>query len=245
MNQVINYAHRGASSIAPENTMPAFMEALLQGADGIECDVRLSRDGVPVVIHDEFVDRTTDGFGWVHEYTFAELQQLDAGSWFSPKYAGVKIPSLEELLAWLSTNHLLLNIEVKNVIANDRLEERILTLLHGYRMKERTVISSYEVDTLQRFRQLDAKIETAYIYLFHHEPWRIATAIKANALHAFYPFLTRETVTAARRHGLGLVPYTVDDWNDIRQVLQYEISGIITNYPNRVRKILHHFESSI
>lgn len=245
MNQVINYAHRGASSIAPENTMPAFKEAMQQGADGIECDVRMTRDGVPVVIHDEYVNRTTDGFGWVYEYTFAELQKLDAGSWFHPKYAGVKIPSLEELLAWLTTNQLLLNIEIKDDFFRDDLIPRILDLLYIYRLKDRTVISSYDAETLQQVRKYDAKIETAYIYFFHHEPWRVATAVKANALHPFYPFITRETIQIAKRYRLGVVPYTVDEWADIRHMLQYEISGIITNYPNRVRKILNHFESSI
>ncbi len=109
----IIYAHRGASKAAPENTMPAFELAAKQGADGIETDVQLTKDQIPVLIHDENVRRTTDGIGFVQDYTYKELQELDAGSWFSSTYSNTTIPTLDQLLAWNKKKKLKLNIELK------------------------------------------------------------------------------------------------------------------------------------
>src|SRR6056297_841327 len=92
------WAHRGASAVAPENTLAAFTAALQAGADGIELDVHLTRDGVPVVMHDETVDRTTNGSGRIRDLSHAEIDDLDAGSWFGPRWRGEKIPTLEKVL---------------------------------------------------------------------------------------------------------------------------------------------------
>src|SRR5690554_3040227 len=118
------YAHRGSSGTYPENTMEAFEAALQEGADGIELDIQLTKDGVPVIIHDETVDRTTDGKGWVKDFTFEELQRLDAGSSFHTDYKGATIPSFEEFLQWFSKTDLLLNVELKSgVVRYPNIEE--------------------------------------------------------------------------------------------------------------------------
>ena len=104
------YAHRGASKYAPENTMPAFQLALDMNADGIETDVQLTKDGVPILIHDEKLKRTTTGSGYVKDYTLEELQQLDAGSWFDATFTGTKLITLEQLLQWIKPTYLLLNL---------------------------------------------------------------------------------------------------------------------------------------
>ncbi len=106
-------AHRGASAYAPENTMAAFKKAIEMNADGIELDVHLSKDGYIVIIHDERVDRTTDGKGEVKDFSLDELKKLDAGSWFSDEYKGEKIPTLEELLSLIKNTEIYLNIEIK------------------------------------------------------------------------------------------------------------------------------------
>lgn len=241
MTPYFNYAHRGASAVAPENTMPAFIEALNQGADAIECDLQFTRDGVPVVIHDDFLHRTTNGYGNVNDYSLKELKKLDAGSWFHKKYSGVTIPSLEEVLEWLKTNQLGINIELKSTSdEKHKFEEKILNLLKQYHMKERSIISSYDVRVLQKFRKLDPKIETAYIYFFLNEPWKYAEAVGAGALHVYFPLLNEETIQQAKKHNIQVIPYTVDEWSDISRLMRLEISGIITNYPNRVRKYLNY-----
>lgn len=239
MAQFINYAHRGASAFAPENTMAAFKEALSQGADAIECDIQMSRDGIPIVIHDEFLERTTNGTGFVHQWDYKDLKELDAGSWFSRKYSSQKIPTLQELLEWIKDTQLHLNIELKpGMVEQKRLEESVIDLLHQYRLKDRTVISSYDLRTLYRIRKLDPKIETALLYFYLNEPWKYAEAIQASSLHAFYPFITQETIMRAKQKGISLIPYTVDEWSDLGRVLRLDVSGVITNYPNRVRRYL-------
>lgn len=241
MPPFFNFAHRGASAVAPENTMPAFIEALNQGADAIECDLQITRDGVPVVIHDDFLHRTTDGFGMVNELSFKELKKLDAGSWFHKKYTGVTIPSLAEVLEWLKTNQLGINIELKSASNEERkLEEKVIDLLHQYHMKDRSIISSYDLRVLQKLHKLDPKIETAYIYFFLNEPWKYAEAVGAGALHVFFPLLNEETIQRAKERHIQVIPYTVDEWSDIRRLIRLDISGIITNYPNRVRKYLNY-----
>lgn len=116
MKQLITkiIAHRGSSALAPENTMAAFELAYEQGAEGIETDVHLTKDNIPVLIHDENVKRTTNSTGYIKDYTFDQLKQFDAGSWFSVKYAGSTIISLEEFLNWFQDKALCLNIELKN-----------------------------------------------------------------------------------------------------------------------------------
>ena len=116
MNKPLNIAHRGASTIAPENTIAAFRKALEVGAGGLEFDVHFSKDGVPVIIHDEKLERTTNCHGLVQDLNLAELQALDAGSWFSTEFAGVSIPTLDQVLDEYHSSDLVLNIELKNDI---------------------------------------------------------------------------------------------------------------------------------
>src|SRR5258708_7642232 len=106
--------HRGAMGECPENTFVSFERALELGADWIERDVHLTRDGALAVIHDELVDRTTDGHGFVKDHTLAELKRLDAGAWFGPEHAGQRIPSLDEVLVWAHERNPVLNLEIKN-----------------------------------------------------------------------------------------------------------------------------------
>src|SRR5688572_11167984 len=106
--------HRGAMGYRPENTLASYEHALELGADWIECDVHLSRDGVPVVIHDETLDRTTNGHGLVRDHSLAELKRLDAGAWFGAEYAGERLLTLHELLEWARARDTVVDVEVKN-----------------------------------------------------------------------------------------------------------------------------------
>jgi glycerophosphoryl diester phosphodiesterase len=122
---IINYAHRGASGNYPENTMLSFQKALELGASGIETDVQMTSDGKLVLIHDERVDRTTDGVGFVKDYTYSELNKLDAGSWLSSDYANEKIPNFEGFLEFIKNTKLLLNLEIKsNIIQYPGIEKK-------------------------------------------------------------------------------------------------------------------------
>src|SRR5690554_5174035 len=143
MSDICIIAHRGASNIAPENTMIAFQKAYQIGADGVEFDVHLTRDGKPVVIHDERVDRTTNGIGYVKSLTLSEIKKLDAGSYFHPNYSEEKILTLEETLD-LVKNFKIINIEIKNNLLEYKgIEEKVTNIIRDKKMEQKVICSSF------------------------------------------------------------------------------------------------------
>ena len=164
MKQPKIFAHRGASSYAPENTLPAFALAASQGADGIELDVHLTRDGQLVVIHDETLERTTNGSGWVKDHTLAQLQQLRADN-HTPGFADASIPTLEQVLELVKPTGMLVNIELKtSLIWYEGLEEKTVELVRAMGMEDRVIYSSFNHYSIEKVRQLDPEAETAYLY---------------------------------------------------------------------------------
>ena len=158
---IINYAHRGASGYFPENTMLSFRKALELGATGIETDVQMSSDGVLLLIHDEDVTRTTNGSGLVKDFTNADLNNLDAGSWFSQNYKGEKIPTAEELIIFAKENNLLLNLELKNsVIIYPGIEEKIIEMIFKYKYENKVILSSFNHYSMVRCKKISKKIKS-------------------------------------------------------------------------------------
>src|SRR5690625_1608942 len=138
------FAHRGASKYAPENTMAAFKFAYELGAEGIETDVQLTKDNIPVLIHDERVKRTTNGTGYIKDLTWSQVKQLDAGSWFSKKFTGTGIISLDEFLQWIQFKPLYLNIELKNNrIAYKHIESIVFERIAHYKLIEITILINF------------------------------------------------------------------------------------------------------
>ena len=136
--------HRGARGHAPENTMASFQAALDMGADGIELDVQMTKDGKVVVCHDHSLERTSNGSGWLVEHTREELRALDFGSWFSPQFAGEKIPTLREVLQWAAPTRLIVNVEIKHgPVIYEGIEEKVSALIRECRMVERVIVSSF------------------------------------------------------------------------------------------------------
>ncbi len=152
-------AHRGAPSMAPENTLASFKEALELNVDFIELDVRASRDGVLVVIHDEYVDRTTNGHGKVCDLLYREIKSLDAGSWFSQKFRGERIPTLRQALKLLSFGEkdIILDIKTKGI------EQKALDLIHTMGLGKKTWISASDINILRNVRKKDHHIKLMYI----------------------------------------------------------------------------------
>ena len=162
--RTLNIAHRGASSAAPPNTLAAFEKAVELGADGIEFDVHLSADGVPVVIHDFTVDGTTDGSGRVAEMTLAQLEQLDAGSSFDPAFAGERIPTLVQVLETCG-NRLLLNIELKDLSLRDSgLERAVIAQVEQRGLGNRVILSSFNPFSLRRAKKIAPRIPVGLLY---------------------------------------------------------------------------------
>lgn len=239
MSKPAIFAHRGASGQFPENTMLAFEEALRSGVDGIELDVQLTKDGEVVIIHDEKVDRTTNGQGFVKDFTLAELEELDAGSWFSSKFAGQRLMTLDTVLAWMQEegNHLRLNIELKNdQIQYVGLEEKVLSLIEDYNLQERSIISSFNPFSLQRVRMQNAEIEMGYLVLGTPENalW-IAREIGANAIHCEAPYALSAYGEAAKRAGYPLRIYTVNAEDEYKQLVEAGVEVIMTDFPERFK----------
>lgn len=233
------FGHRGSAGTHPENTMESFQAALDAGAEGIEFDVHLTKDLVPVILHDETVDRTTNGTGWIKDLTYLELQELDAGSWFAPSFKGASIPSLEEVLQWAAPTRLLLNIELKSgVVRYQGIEKIILDLLYKYNLKDRVILSSFNHYSVVEIHQLDPEIETAIIFMEGiYEPWDYAKRIGAHGLHCYIPVAVPELLMGARKAGMPVRPFTVNEESHITSLIKGEASAIITDWPEKAVQI--------
>lgn len=231
----LRIAHRGASGECPENTLAAFGRALEIGVDMVEFDVHLSKDGVPVVIHDDDVRRTTDGRGLVKDLTLAELRALDAGSWKDARFAGERIPTLEETLALLA-GRCEANVELKtHPEPYPGIEQAVHDLLGRMGMRGAVTISSFNWDTLDRYRALDPAMRLGLLT----DKSRASLPRRAEALGAWslnlVPMLaTGELFAWAKERGIKILVWTVDDPEFIAFLIDYGVDGVISNRPERV-----------
>ena len=240
MKQPVIIAHRGASTKAPENTLPAFKKAIELGAGGIELDVQLSSDGYLVVIHDEKVDRISDGKGLVKDKTFAELRNLDFGGWFSKEFEGVRIPLLEEVLELFADWNGMLNIEIKNgPVFYPGIEKAVADAMRNTGMTGRTIVSSFNHYSLVEIRKLDSDVRTAPLYMEGlYEPWVYAKQIGASAIHPLFYNIVPEVMKGCIMNGIEVNPFTIDQPEYIKMVAMAGVSGIITNVPDIALKII-------
>lgn len=219
------WAHRGASAFAPENTLASFRLAESLDADGIELDVHLSSDGVPVVIHDETLERTTDGRGNVARMTVDRLQQLDAGSWFDPRFQAETIPTLQEVLAWAGSR-LALNVEIKTPEA----ALGVLSLLKEH-PDVRVLVSSFNHGALEILSEEDPLLPLGFLTEGYF--WRRALRrARAAGAYSFHPNIDRLSDAMQREvldADLRLFPFTVDDPLRAQQLRSGGVQGIFTN----------------
>lgn len=224
------WGHRGASAIAPENTLAAFRAAEAAGADGVELDVQLSRDGVPVVLHDSTVDRTSDGHGAVGGLTLAELKGLDAGSWYGAAFAGEKIPTLAEVLNW-GGDRLRFNVEIKDAAAG----QTVLELARRY-TRALLLVSSFDHALLAELRRCAPKLPLAF--LWEESGWSAAleraAACGAESFHPRADGLSLELVAACRRRKMAVYPWTVDQAANLDVCRRLAVDGVFCNDPARV-----------
>ncbi len=222
------WAHRGASAWAPENTMAAFAAAEVAEADGIELDIHLSRDGVPVVIHDETVNRTTDGTGRVRRMELRSLKKLDAGSWFSPAFIHEPVPTLAEVLDWAG-DRVRLNLEIKD----EHCGLVIFDLLRGF-PSVRVLISSFDHRLLERIRQEAPDVPLGFLVesVFWRRGLKRAVSCRAESFHPRQDLVSRAMIRACHRHGLKVYPWTVDDPLRLAGLCRLGVDGVFTNDPH-------------
>lgn len=232
MKDVKIYGHRGASAYAPENTLPAFRLAEEQDADGIELDVHLTRDGELVVIHDETLDRTTNGSGLVSARSLAELKTLCADNGM-PGYAGVRIPTLREVLEQVRPGRMLVNIELKTgILWYEGIEKKTLDLVAELGMEDRVIYSSFNHYSIAEVRRLAPQAQTAY--LFGDIPCDIEQYAAARGVGGLHPGLycvkMGQLLRTYRDSGLAVRVWTVNEEADLRWLLRQGVE-VITNDP--------------
>jgi len=229
-------AHRGWSGGAPENTLAAFRLALsMPEVRWLELDVHLSKDEVPVVIHDAKLNRTTNGRGKVAEQTAAELTQLDAGGWFHPIYAGEKIPTLEEVLS-LACGRCRLNIELKDGARDGKLlVSRTLGLIRSYRMEADVVITSFNAALLKEVKRVAPEFATGLILDYRpKDPVRLLQPLGASMLSLQYDLLSAPLLAETANAGIRVMAWTVNDPNALARLTAMPQPFLVcTNYPDR------------
>ncbi|MGD8191781.1 glycerophosphodiester phosphodiesterase [Brevibacillus ginsengisoli] len=234
------YAHRGASGLYPENTLEAFRAAYRLGADGIELDVQLSADNQVVVIHDAVLGRTTNGRGLVRSHTLVELKQLSAGEWLHPRYRLARVPSFEEVCAFIHPTQLRMIIEMKNFLTTQPLlEEKVLEILDLYQLQERVIFSSFNFNSLLQIKRLMPKMKTGLLYVgAMKDPWQVAREYRTDQIHAPLSEITPKLIKEAHARNLQVYAWTVNGSHRMKSLQQKGIDGIITNYPGRARRTI-------
>ena len=227
--------HRGDCSIAPENTMPAFRSAILKKGDRIELDVQMTKDGVAVVTHDTNLRRCTGKNAKVYDLTFAEIEQLDAGSWFSTRFAGTQIPSLEEVLQ-LCQGKIDLNVEIKPSAATPTLEAETVRLLREYGFEGHCVITSQSYETLHKVKELAPDIPTGYILAlgvgnYYDLP-------DADFFSVETTFITSGMVNQIHLRGKTVSAWTIDREEDAKHMMELGADDLITDKPDMVNELL-------
>ncbi len=211
------------------------------GADGLEFDVQLTSDGLPVVIHDYDLKRTTTGQGMVKDFKVKELKKLDAGSWFNSRFTGLSIPTLDEVFSRYRAENILFNIELKtDTNQSQALEKTVLETIDKYNLIEQVVISSFDHDSLVTCLQLEPAIRTGMLYIMDiKEPWKLALSLGCYSVHPLFSYLeSAEMLNSFKEHNLALFPWTVNNPDIMSNMINHEVQGIITDYPQELKKII-------
>ncbi len=231
----IVFAHRGASAYAPENTLAAFALAIEQGADAIELDAKLSADGHAVVIHDLTVDRTTGMQGSVREMTLAKLRALDAGSFFSPKFHGEKIPLLEEVFESFG-RRTFINVELSNhETPDDNLVETVCMLVKKFNLQKRILFSSFHPRSLAKARGLLPEVPRGLLANDDYRALWVRSFIfyfgNYQALHPHLRTTSPQQIRRVHRLGRRLHVFTVNEEPALQKVFRWGVDGVFTDDP--------------
>ncbi|MBO2537278.1 MULTISPECIES: glycerophosphodiester phosphodiesterase [Rummeliibacillus] len=227
------FAHRGASGTYPENTLLAFREAAKMPIYGVELDVQRTKDGVLVINHDEKIDRTSNGKGYIRDMTFEEIRSYDFGIWKGEQFAGEKIPTLDEVLDVFRTTHHMINIELKtDVFEYPGLEDDVIETVKSHDMMERVLFSSFDHEIVERVLEKAAYNEVGALFM------KILVNLDAygqmlgtNALHISLVAAKRESAKKAIKAGNKVRVYTVNTPEDYDFLESMGVDAVFTDYP--------------
>ncbi len=243
--ETLCFGHRGAMASAPMNTMAAFELALEQGAVGIELDVQLSLDGHPVIVHDSSVEATTDSSGAVAEKTLAELQELDAGSWFSRDFAGERIPTLAQLFAALG-DKMLFNVELKSVeiksgrAGSAKLAERVADLVRRFSVQNRVIVSSFNPYVLLDFQKLMPSVMIGFLYVpaLPAAAYKPLAELSHQARHPWHEMVDESYMGWARENNFYVNVWTVNEPGRALELQRLGVNAIISDDPKMLAAAL-------
>jgi glycerophosphoryl diester phosphodiesterase len=236
-------AHRGASAYAPDNTLAAFNLAFEMGADGIELDVVLTADGVPVIFHPEMDPKhPTHGYASLKGMTLAQVKQIDAGGWFGEKFRGEKIPTLAEVFQVVNGRGWV-NIEIKDwTLDNNDIEAKTIQVVEAFKTQDRVILSSFNPIRLRRAMKINPHYPRGLIYRETLPPRLIhgwfRSLAHATVIHPHFAMLTREYVAWARGKGYQINTWTVDDPDEMRRLIALGVDGIMSNKPDVLRQVV-------
>ena len=222
---MLKIGHRGAKAYEPENTLRSFKKALRLGVNAVELDVRRTKDNVLMVIHDEEVDKITDGSGLVKELTLEEIKELSTEK-------GEKIPTLEEALDFLDRKVKIL-VELKEM----GLEERVLDMILDRGLEEDVIIVSFHEEALMKVRELNEKVETGLIYVRHKNPIEKAKELGAKYLLPLYHFTHTSDVEKAHGEGLKVIVWTINKQEEIPEYVEKGVDGIASDKPEILNEV--------
>jgi glycerophosphoryl diester phosphodiesterase len=247
--------HRGAAAVAPENTIVSFKRAMMDGADGIEFDVRLARDGVPVVIHDPDLRRTALREGAIASLSSEELREVRVGRWFNLRfpalarreYEQATIPTLSEVFELFREREGLLYVEMKCVMAESRaIASAVARLIREHEFTERAVVESFTLEAIAEVKRIAPEIRTAALFEPRLTPLprlrriiRLATECKADELALHRLLATRRLTEEATRRGMKTVVWTVDNPSWLARARRYGLKAVITNNPAAMKGRMH------
>jgi glycerophosphoryl diester phosphodiesterase len=236
-------AHRGSRSGAPENTLAAFRLAYREGARWIETDVKLTQDGVPVLFHDDTLDRTTNGKGPVSNISWADLQNLDAGSWFGSEFKNERVPSLAEALRFLLDHGMRVNLEIKPCLGRAQVTTMVALMETAKIWPEDyapPLISSFDHDALAIAAQLHPDWPRGLLLDEWRGDWHDAAhKLQANAIHMNATQLTRERIGLIIRSGLPVLTYTVNEVRRAKELLEWGVGAVFSDNPKDMIETLH------
>lgn len=244
-------SHRGANREAPQNTLAAFRRSFEIGCTGVETDIHLTKDGVPVICHNFTIDETSTGTGAIKDMTLEELRQYDFGSYKGEEFKGELIPTLDEFLDLCKEQESLkvLNIEIKSEVYGElglELPQKAIEAVKAHGLFDKLIISSFDPAVLVVCKKLDPECKTAILYApdklvgakIALHPVSFAKSIKADAIHPVGLILTKSTVVRAQKAGIMVNPWTITKEKDIKRMIALGVDGLITDDPGACNRLI-------
>ncbi len=232
----VNYAHRGASSYAPENTMSSFKKAFQLGSNGIELDLQKTKDGKLVIFHDKEIDKKSNGTGKISDYTYNELLELDFGSWFGKEFKNEKIVLFEDFMKSVSDKNLILAIELKE----EGIEKDTLEIIDKYYNKANIFITSFLYNALSNIRKLDNNIKIGWLIGEDINKKNVSELIKISGNQICPPanLVSIEGIKLARENGLSVRLWGVSNEEIMERVYKFDIDGMTVNFPDKLKRLM-------